>query len=98
MKKIMLVSALIFAGLVNAKNSVSNSSELKNETANSKFSKQLCGIIVTFYDSYGNPYDQRWYTSDQPDIFSCMAYQSSVVSNLQSQGYVVNKAVTKGLL
>ena len=58
---------------------------------------RLCGVIVTFYDSNNQPYNQQWYTSDQPTLDDCKAYQASVIADLQRQGYRVSLPLTEGL-
>ncbi|QIY89641.1 hypothetical protein [Chryseobacterium gallinarum] len=56
---------------------------------------QLCGVMVTYFDAQGKPYDQKWFTSDQPTLTACQSYQDGVIVNLQSQGFRVQKATTE---
>ncbi|WP_418122806.1 hypothetical protein ACNFU2_19880 [Chryseobacterium sp. PTM-20240506] len=50
---------------------------------------QLCGVTVTFYNSMGEITGQQLYTSDQPTLESCLAYQAGVIADLRAQGYIV---------
>ncbi|MEH7889229.1 hypothetical protein [Elizabethkingia meningoseptica] len=55
---------------------------------------ELCGVIVTYFNSEGEPYDQKWFTSDQPTLADCQSYQAGVIQHLQNQGYnvrIINK-------
>ncbi len=88
MKKIILMAALGVAGLVSAKGAV-ESKTVKGKKATVAF--QLCGVTVTFYNSMGQITGQQMYTSDQPNLTSCMAYQSGVIANLRAQGYRVQQ-------
>ncbi|PIF47041.1 hypothetical protein CLU96_4087 [Chryseobacterium sp. 52] len=87
----ILLATLGIAGLMNAKGSV----EKKTETGKIKIAFELCGVMVTYFDTQGRPYDQKWFTSDQPNLTSCMAYQAGVIANLRSQGYRVEKTQTE---
>ena len=91
MKKIILLAAFGVAGLVSAKGAVENKVESKGTA---KVAFELCGVMVTYFDAQGRPYDQKWFTSDQPNLTSCMAYQSSVITNLRSQGFTVEQSQT----
>ncbi|PIF46184.1 hypothetical protein CLU96_3207 [Chryseobacterium sp. 52] len=85
MKKMILLAAFGVAGLMGAKETVEN----KVESNSAKAVFQLCGVIVTYYNSQNEVIDQKWFTSEQPDLTSCMAYQAGVIANLRSQGYNV---------
>ncbi|EQB90904.1 hypothetical protein [Elizabethkingia anophelis] len=82
MKKLLLctLSTVLLSVFVNA-GTLEKNSNLD--------SFQLCGVIVTYYDSYGQPYDQKWFTSDQPTLADCQSYQTGVIADLQKQGYRV---------
>lgn len=88
MKKIILLAAFGVAGLMGAKETVENKIESK-ESAEVTF--QLCGVMVTFYNAEGKMYDQQWFTSDQPNLTSCMAYQAGVIADLREKGFRVEQ-------
>ncbi|MDE5525888.1 hypothetical protein KRE43_05550 [Elizabethkingia meningoseptica] len=73
----VLLTAFVNAGTLSKKNSEKTDSY------------QLCGVIVTYFDSSGQPYDQKWFTSDQPTLADCQSYQAGVIQDLQKQGYRV---------
>lgn len=85
MKKLILIATMGVAGLVSAK----STSETKVEKKTAKVAFQLCGVMVTYYNSSGEPTGQQWFTSDQPNLNSCMAYQAGVIADLKSKGYNV---------
>lgn len=87
MKKLLLLAAFGVAGLASAKGATEN----KVETKTARISIQLCGVMVTYFDSNGNPTGQKWFTSDQPTFAACQSYQDGVISKLQSQGFRVEK-------
>jgi len=87
MRKILILAAFGVAGLVSA----NGKSERKPEIKHAKVVFQLCGVMVTYYNSAGRVTDQKWFTSDQPTLNSCMAYQAGVIANLRSQGYNVQQ-------
>lgn len=91
MKKIFLVAAVSAAGLMSANGNVENKFETqkKQEVKEAQVTFQLCGVMVTYFNSQGQPTGQTWFTSDQPDLNSCMAYQAGVIANLRAQGYNV---------
>ncbi|WP_223559584.1 hypothetical protein [Chryseobacterium lathyri] len=91
MRKIILLAAFGVAGLMGAKETVENKIETKGSA---KVAFELCGVMVTYFDAQGKMYDQKWFTSDQPTLSACQSYQDGVISNLQSQGYRVEKAAT----
>ncbi|WP_431342993.1 hypothetical protein [Chryseobacterium sp. JK1] len=82
------MATIAVAGLVSAKGSVEAKSS-KSKKATVTF--QLCGVTVTFYNSAGQITGQQMYTSDQPNLNSCMAYQAGVIANLRAQGYRVQQ-------
>ncbi|SFM99733.1 hypothetical protein SAMN05421594_0226 [Chryseobacterium oleae] len=88
MKKIILLAAFGVAGLMGAKESVENKFENKQSA---KVAFDLCGVLVTYYNADGQPTGQQWFTSDQPNLTSCMAYQAGVIADLRSKGYIVQQ-------
>lgn len=88
MKKIFLVAAFGAAGLMSAKGNVENNFK-SQESQDVKFKFQLCGVMVTYFNSAGEPTGQTWFTSDQPNLNACMAYQAGVIADLRKQGYNV---------
>jgi hypothetical protein len=88
MKKLILIATIGVAGFVSAKGTL----ETKVEKKAAKVAFQLCGITVTYFDAQGRPYDQKWYTSDQPTLSACQAYQDGVIASLKNQGFRVEKA------
>ena len=84
MKKLLLcaLSTVLLSAFVNAETLSKNKFKKKD-------SYQLCGVIVTYFNSEGQPYDQRWFTSDQPTLADCQSYQAGVIQDLQKQGYDV---------
>ncbi|WP_228372455.1 hypothetical protein [Chryseobacterium daeguense] len=88
MKKFLLLAAFGVAGFVSAKGNF-ETKNVKTKKATVVF--QLCGITVTFYNSLGEVTGQQMYTSDQPNLNSCMAYQSGVIAGLRAQGYRVQQ-------
>ena len=89
MKKIILLAAFGVAGLVSAKGTIENKVEIKFEKIEVGSAFQLCGVTVTFYNSLGEITGQQLYTSDQPNLDSCLTYQSGVIADLRAQGYRV---------
>lgn len=87
MKKLLLIATISLAGFVNAKSTIVKEVKTSPNTAE----VQLCGVVVTFYDLFGQPAGQRWYTSDQPTLDACQSYQDGVIANLRSQGYRVER-------
>jgi hypothetical protein len=85
MKKLILLATIGVAGLVSAKGTLENKVEKKTV----KVAIQLCGVMVTYYNSSGQATGQQWFTSDQPNLNSCMAYQAGVIADLRSKGYNV---------
>ncbi|QQY34777.1 hypothetical protein I6I60_20755 [Chryseobacterium gleum] len=63
--------------------------EAKVEKKVVKVAFQLCGVMVTYYNSSGQPTGQQWFTSDQPTLNACMAYQAGVIADLREKGYNV---------
>ncbi|WP_299176068.1 hypothetical protein [uncultured Chryseobacterium sp.] len=90
MKKMILLATFCVAGLFNANGKVEKKIEIKKASV----AFQLCGVLVTYYNSEGQPTGQQLYTSDQPDILACTIYQNGVIADLQRQGYTVKKAET----
>lgn len=88
MKKIILVAAFGVAGLMGAKETIENKIECKG---NAKVTFELCGVLVTYYNAQGQPTGQQWFTSDQPTLTACMAYQAGVIADLRSKGYIVSQ-------
>jgi len=86
MKKIILLAAFGVAGLVSAKGSAETKT---SETKKATVAYELCGVTVTFYNDRGEITGQRMYTSDQPNLNSCMVYQSGIIAGLRAQGYNV---------
>jgi len=91
MKKIFLVAAFSAAGFMNANGTVENKFDAQKSTEQKEalVAFQLCGVMVTYFNSQGQPTGQTWFTSDQPNLNSCMAYQAGVIADLRSQGYNV---------
>ncbi|WP_353145688.1 hypothetical protein [Chryseobacterium sp.] len=87
MKKLILLATIGVAGLVSAKGTI----EYKIELKTSKVTFQLCGVMVTYYNSSGQVTGQKWFTSDQPNLNSCMAYQAGVIADLRAQGFNVKQ-------
>ncbi|MCJ7932333.1 MAG: hypothetical protein MUW56_01525 [Chryseobacterium sp.] len=85
MKKLILLATIGIAGLINAKGTV----EGKIEAKTTKVAFQLCGVMVTYYNSSGQATGQQWFTSDQPTLNACMAYQAGIIADLKSKGYNV---------
>ncbi|MCJ7934781.1 MAG: hypothetical protein MUW56_14420 [Chryseobacterium sp.] len=88
MKKVILIAAFGAAGFVGAK-----PTDVKI-VKKAQVVFQLCGVMVTYFDSQGRPYDQKWFTSDQSSLSACQSYQDGVIANLKSQGFRVEKAAT----
>lgn len=88
MKKIILFAAFVVAGLMGAKETVENKIEAKG---GAKIAFQLCGVMVTYYNADGQPTGQQWFTSDQPNLNSCLAYQAGIISDLKAKGYNVKQ-------
>jgi hypothetical protein len=88
MKKLLVVATIAVAGLVSAKGAVETKASTSKKAT---VAFQLCGVTVTFYNSTGQITGQQMYTSDQPNLTSCMAYQSGVIANLRAQGYRVQQ-------
>ena len=85
---VLSLSAFAFAGTTVVKNV-----DAQKKVQKSKRTIQLCGVSVTFYDSAGNITGYQLYTSDQPNLSSCMSWQNGVIANLRSQGYRVTRTV-----
>ncbi|MFN1216078.1 hypothetical protein ACKW6Q_03740 [Chryseobacterium kwangjuense] len=88
MKKIILLAAFGAAGIMGAKETVENKIESKERAG---ATVQLCGVMVTYYNAEGQPYGQQWFTSDQPTLTACMAYQASVIADLKAKGFDVRQ-------
>ena len=84
MKKLVILAALGVAGFVSAK----NTNVAKNEKTEKTF--QLCGVLVTFYDSENNVTGTQWFLTDAPTLSSCQAYQSFVKWNLSQAGFSIS--------
>jgi len=87
MKKILLLSALGAAGLVSAKSA--ETKEVREVKSEKTF--QLCGVLVTFYDSENNATGTQWFLIDAPTLSSCQAYQSFVKWNLSQAGFSISQ-------
>lgn len=88
MKKLILIATIGVAGFVSAKGTLETKVE-KKTAKTAKVAFQLCGVMVTYYNSSGEATGQQWFTSDQPNLNSCMAYQAGVIADLKSKGYNV---------
>lgn len=89
MKKLLLMATLGVAGLVSAKGAVENTFD-KNNKEVKEHPVQLCGVTVTYYGADGNISSVEMFTSDQPNLMSCIIWQQSKIRSVQSQGYSVD--------
>jgi len=89
MRKIIfsLLATTLFSVSALAGNSIVKSNAVEKKSDKKLF--QLCGVSVVFYDAQGRVSDYQIFTSDQPNLSSCMSYQNSVISSLTAQGYIV---------
>ncbi|WP_449399355.1 hypothetical protein [Chryseobacterium wanjuense] len=90
MKKVILLVAFGVTGLISAKNSVKKEFNEKENAAQEAKTLRLCGICITYYDSAGNVSDIKFFTSDQPNLNSCMAWQNGQIAAVQQAGYNVS--------
>ncbi|ALR31783.1 hypothetical protein ATE47_15225 [Chryseobacterium sp. IHB B 17019] len=86
MRKLILLAAFGVAGLVNAKSIVK--SELQEEKETKVF--QACGVVVTYYNANGQYEGTGYFSSEQPSLESCMAWQNAKIRSLRLQGYSVS--------
>lgn len=95
MRKIIfsLLATSLFSVSALAGNTIVKNNSIERKSDKKVF--DLCGVMVTFYNSLGRPYKQEWHTSQQSSLTSCMAYQNGVIAELRLQGYRVEKASTQ---
>ncbi|MDR6403524.1 MULTISPECIES: hypothetical protein [Chryseobacterium] len=89
MRKIIfsLLATSLFSVSALAGNTIVKNNSIERKSDQKLF--QLCGVSVAFYDAQGRFSGYQLFTSDQPNLSSCISYQNSVISGLKAQGYTV---------